>query len=81
MDKKLYPRKNLQLQEIMASSSFTRASNWSKQNALPLLPNIEPALQRCASSGLYYKVTTDGDISAALASLFQKAVQTARLTQ
>jgi Flp pilus assembly protein TadG len=57
------------------------SDDWSKQNALPLLPNIEPALQRCASSGLYYKVTTDGDISAALASLFQKAVQTARLTQ
>lgn len=57
------------------------SDQWSKDNVAPLLPNVEPALMACASSGLYYKVTTDGDISAALASLFQKAVQTARLTQ
>lgn len=35
----------------------------------------------CASPGLYYRVTTDDDISAALAGLFQKAVATAHLTQ
>ncbi|HEX3408619.1 MAG TPA: hypothetical protein VHS81_15405, partial [Caulobacteraceae bacterium] len=38
------------------------------------------AAQQCASSGLYYQVSTDGDISAALQALFQKVITTARLT-
>jgi hypothetical protein len=38
------------------------------------------AAQQCASSGLYYEVTTDGDISGALQALFQKVITTARLT-
>lgn len=42
---------------------------------------ISPPLQSCASPGLYYKVTTDSDVSAALADLFQKAVQAAHLTK
>ncbi len=42
---------------------------------------LAPALQNCASPGLYYKVTTDGDISAALAALFRQAVATAHLIQ
>jgi len=57
------------------------SDSWSKTNVLPYLYQVEPALQACASAGLYYKVTTDSDISAALASLFQKAVSTAHLTQ
>jgi len=48
-----------------------------------LVPNdlITPALQSCASAGLFYKVTTNGDISAALSDLFVKAVKSARLTK
>jgi Flp pilus assembly protein TadG len=38
------------------------------------------AAQQCASTGLYYEITTDGDVSAALQTLFLKAVSTARLT-
>ena len=38
------------------------------------------AAQQCATSGLYYQVSTDGDISAAMQALFQKVVSTARLT-
>lgn len=56
------------------------SDSWSKTNVLPSLGQVEPALQACASPGLYYKVTTDDDISAALAALFQTAVATARLT-
>ncbi len=43
--------------------------------------NIAPSLQSCASPGLYTMVTTGGDISAALATLFQYAVQSAYLSQ
>jgi Flp pilus assembly protein TadG len=44
-------------------------------------PNIGAQLQSCASPGLYYEVSTGGDISAALSSLFQSAVATAHLSQ
>ena len=37
------------------------------------------AAQQCASPGLYYEVTTNGDVSAALNTLFQEAIATARL--
>lgn len=56
------------------------SDDWSKNNVLPNLPKVEPALQSCASPGLYYKVTTDGDITAALNQLFQQAVATAHIT-
>jgi len=53
----------------------------------PGLPSTTPvgtdpmalAAQQCASSGLYYEVSTDGDVSAALVHLFQEAVAQARL--
>jgi Flp pilus assembly protein TadG len=53
---------------------------WSQTNVKPYLNQVEPALQACASEGLYTKVTTDQDISQALDKLFQNAVATARIT-
>lgn len=55
----------------------------------PDLPSTTPvgsdpmalAAQQCASPGLYYQVSTDGDISSALQTLFQEAVATARISQ
>jgi Flp pilus assembly protein TadG len=43
--------------------------------------NIGTTLQSCSSPGLYYQVEVGGDISAALASLFQLAVQSAYLSK
>jgi Flp pilus assembly protein TadG len=43
--------------------------------------NIANQLETCASPGLFYQVNTGGDISAALQSLFQYAVQSAFLSQ
>lgn len=61
------------------------SDDWSKTNVrdpfLSPTDTISPALIACASPGLYYQVTTDSDISAALAALFQKAVSTAHITQ
>ncbi|WEK43055.1 MAG: pilus assembly protein TadG-related protein [Candidatus Sphingomonas colombiensis] len=58
--------------------------SWSITNVktpyLSPTDKISPPLQQCASPGLYTKVTTDSDISTALAQLFQAAVATARLT-
>lgn len=56
------------------------SDSWSQNNVGPYLNQVEPALQNCATTGLYYKVTTNSDISAALSALFQKAVSTAHLT-
>jgi len=69
----------LYTQYLPASAS----DSWSKTNVLPYLSptdQLAPVLQQCASPGLYNQVTTDSDISAALAQLFQAAVATARLT-
>jgi Flp pilus assembly protein TadG len=40
-------------------------------------PDIGPNMQSCASPGLFFEVTTDGDISDAMQKLFEKAVSTA----
>jgi Flp pilus assembly protein TadG len=53
---------------------------WYNQYIAPFQPNIGPNLQSCASPGLYYAVTTNQDISAALITLFNSAVATAHLT-
>ena len=54
--------------------------SWSSANVVPRLPDISTALQRCATPGLFFQVSTDEDISTALASLFATAVATARIT-
>jgi hypothetical protein len=38
-------------------------------------------MESCASPGLFFSVTTDGDITAAMQSMFQQAIATARLTK
>jgi hypothetical protein len=54
---------------------------WYNQYIAPFQPNIGPNLQSCASPGLYFQVSTDQDISAAMVALFNKAVATAHLTK
>lgn len=54
---------------------------WSINNVVPRLPEIVPALRRCASDDLFFEVSTDGNISQALNTLFQKTIQTSRLTR
>ena len=44
-------------------------------------PKIAAQLQNCASPGLYYQVASGGDISAALASLFNSAVESSYLAK
>ncbi len=60
--------------------------SWSQSYVAPYLPNIEPALKSCASTGsdgqpLYYKVTTDQSITDALTTLFALTVEAAHLTK
>ena len=51
------------------------------QNVKPFINNIGPTMQSCASPGLYFEVSPTQGISAAMTALFQKAVQSARLTK
>ena len=60
--------------------------SWSQTNVAPYLGNVEPALRQCASTGsdgsaLFYKVTTDQSITAALSELFALTVQSAHLSK
>jgi Flp pilus assembly protein TadG len=54
---------------------------WYMSHISSFQPNIGPNLQSCASPGLYFKVTTDGDISAAMIALFDAAVKSAYLSR
>jgi Flp pilus assembly protein TadG len=54
---------------------------WYNSWISPWQPTIATNLQNCASTGLYFAITTDGDISSAMQALFRQAVATARLTQ
>ena len=53
---------------------------WSVSNVMPFQPQLGPAVQACATSGLYFEVSPGGDITSALNALFQLAVQSAHLT-
>jgi Flp pilus assembly protein TadG len=56
-------------------------NSWYNQYIKPFQGQIGPTLQSCASPGLYFQVSTDQDISGALAQLLKIAVETAHLTQ
>jgi Flp pilus assembly protein TadG len=52
---------------------------WYNTYVSPNQSKIAANMQSCASSGLYSQITTDGDISQAINTLFAQAVQTATL--
>jgi hypothetical protein len=56
-------------------------NSWYNSYIAPFQPQIAGNMQNCASPGLYFQVSTDQDISAAMNALFLSAVATARLTQ
>jgi len=56
-------------------------NSWYNSCISPWQPQIGTNMQNCASTGLYFKITTDGDITSAMSALFEQAVATARLSQ
>lgn len=56
-------------------------NSFYNSNIAPFQPNIPTAAQNCASPGLFFQVSTDGDITGAMQSLFARAVATAHLLQ
>ena len=55
-------------------------NSWYNDWVAPFQSQIEPNMESCASPGMFFSVTTDGDITAAMQTLFQQAVAAARLT-
>src|ERR1700731_633496 len=56
-------------------------NSWYNNWISPFQSQIGPNLQSCASTGMFFTVTTDGDITAAMQALFAQAISTARLTR
>jgi Flp pilus assembly protein TadG len=56
-------------------------NSWYNDWIAPFQSQISPNLESCASPGMFFSVTTDGDITAAMQVLFQQAISAARLTQ
>ena len=55
-------------------------NSWYNNWIAPFQNQIAPNMESCASPGMFFSVTTDGDIAAAMQTLFQQAVAAARLT-
>ncbi len=55
-------------------------NSWYNDWIAPFQSQIGPNMESCASPGMFFSVTTDGDITAAMQTLFQQAVAAARLT-
>ncbi len=56
------------------------ANSFYVDNVEPFQSNIGPALQACASPGLFYDAAIGADLGAALSTLFQAVVQSAALS-
>ena len=54
---------------------------WYNSWISPFQSQIGPNMQSCASPGLFFQVTTDDDIAAAMVALFQKSIASAHLSQ
>lgn len=61
-------------------SSGAGSDSWTNTNVTPYIPQISPAMQVCASPGLFFEVTPTQGISDAMNALFQKVVSTAHIT-
>jgi Flp pilus assembly protein TadG len=55
-------------------------NSWYNQWIAPFQNKIASNMESCASTGMFFQVTTDGDITAAMQALFGQAISTARLT-
>ncbi len=56
-------------------------NSYYQAHVAPIQSKVGPALQACASPGLFYDAAIGADLGVALSSLFQAVVQSANLTQ
>jgi len=72
--------RNIRIAVLYTAYLPLTTNSWYNTYIAPFQSQIAGNMQSCASPGLYYQVTTDGDITAAMQGLFQAAVTTAHLT-
>ena len=74
--------RNIQIAVLYTTYYPLPTNSFYMANVDPIVNNIGPALQQCASSPSFYQaVATGGDVSSALAALFNNVVAKSRLTQ
>jgi Flp pilus assembly protein TadG len=73
--------RGIQIAVIYTAYLPLTTNSWYNSWIAPFQSQIGPNMESCASPGMFFTVTTDGDISAAMQTLFQQAVATARLTK
>jgi Flp pilus assembly protein TadG len=56
-------------------------NSWYNTYIAPIQSQIGPRLQACASPGLYFQVSTGGDLSAAMTALFDTVTQVSYLSR
>jgi hypothetical protein len=57
------------------------ANSWYESYIAPIQSDIAPAMQACASPGLFYDAAIGADLGQALAALFAAVTQSGHLTQ
>ena len=55
--------------------------SWYTSHIAPILSDVGPALQACASPGLFYDAAIGSDLGAALSALFAAVTQSGHLTE
>ena len=73
--------RNIRVAVLYTTYNRLPQNSFYMQHVDSFQPDIANQLEDCASPGLYFKVDTGGDISAAMETLFIKAVGSAHLTQ
>jgi Flp pilus assembly protein TadG len=66
---------------LYTTYSVLTTDPWTVQNVNPIVPNVNPAMQACATTGYFFAVSPTQGISAAMNALFQKAVANAHILQ
>lgn len=74
--------RNIQIAVLYTTYYPLPTNTFYVNNVAPIVSQIGPALQQCASSPSFFQaVDTGGDISSALAALFNNVIAKTRLTQ
>jgi hypothetical protein len=71
--------RNIRIAILYTEYQPVTTDSWYNTYVAPFQSNIGPALQACASPGLYYDAAIGADLGQALSSLFQAVVQSASL--
>jgi Flp pilus assembly protein TadG len=61
--------------------TVTNQNTWETQQADAAVPALPSALRGCATAGFFYTANTPADINAALAAMFNQAVQVAHIVR